>query len=115
MPPQDFRVVARPGTTNDVRILGVSGAISLSSSPEFQAAVAQETAPRLILDLTDVPFIDSMAIGALVRAFATCTRAGRKLVLVGINHRVRNVLQLTNVDSLFDVYSTIAEAEQSFN
>lgn len=52
-----------------------------------------------------------MAIGALVRAYVACNKAGRKLALVGLNHRVANVLRLTGVDSLFATYSDVAEAE----
>ena len=54
-----------------------------------------------------------MAIGALVRAYVFCNKSGRKLMLVGMNHRVRNVLHLTGVDSLFDTYASIAEAESA--
>ena len=37
--------------------------------------------------------------------------AGRKLVLVGLNYRVRNILQITGVDPLFEIYATIADAQ----
>ena len=70
-------------------------------------------APRLIVDLTEVPMMDSVAIGALVRAFVTCHKSGRKLALVGMNHRVDNVLRLTGIAPLFDTYATVAEAEQA--
>jgi anti-anti-sigma factor len=79
----------------------------------FQEAVANATASCLILDLTNVPSLDSMAVGALVRAFVSCNKSGRKLALVGLNHRVRNVLQLTGIDPLFETYATVADAERS--
>ena len=110
---QNFRVVGRAGENAGVYILGVTGAITYSNSPTLQDAVNAAAAPRLILDLTEVPSVDSMAIGALVRAFVTCNKAGRKLALVGLNLRVKNVLQLTGVEPLFDTYSTIAEAESA--
>jgi anti-sigma B factor antagonist len=111
---EPFQVTSRAGASEDVRILVLRGAISLSQSAMFQEAVANATAPRLILDLTDVPSLDSMAVGALVRSFVTCNKAGRKLALVGLSHRVRNILQLTGVDPLFEIYATVADAEQSF-
>jgi anti-sigma B factor antagonist len=115
MPSEGFHVTARPGSSDDIRILSVKGAISLSSSPLFQDAVAHETGPSVIIDLSEVPWIDSIAIGALVRAFVSCNRSGRKLALVGLNHRVRNVLQLTNIDPLFEIYPSIAEAEHALH
>jgi anti-sigma B factor antagonist len=110
---EGFEVVMRPGATPAVQILTVRGAITSSTSPAFQEAVVSVTAPSLIFDLTDVPSIDSMAVGALVRAFVSCNKAGRKLALAGPNHRVRNVLQLTGIDPLFDIYATVAQAEQA--
>jgi anti-sigma B factor antagonist len=111
MAPDAFEVIRHTGSDPDVHILIVRGAITYASSPEFYEAIASAPAPRLLIDLSSVPAIDSMAVGALVRAFVSCHRAGRKLALVGLNHRVKNVLQITGVDPLFDTYHTTAEAE----
>lgn len=98
---------------NDVLILSVSGAITSSTSAAFQDAVRAAIVPCLILDLTRVPSVDSVAVGALVRAFVSCHKSGRKLALVGLTHRVRNVLELTGVAPLFDTYSQVSEAENA--
>jgi anti-sigma B factor antagonist len=113
--PEAFHIAGRAGSNANVHILSVKGAINSTSSPAFQNAVRAATAPRLILDLTDVPSIDSMAIGALVRAFVSCNNSGRKLALVGLNHRVKNILQITGVDPLFDTYATVPEAESALS
>lgn len=113
MSEQSFRVTPQTGTSEGVQILDLDGAITFSTSAIFQEAMAKTSAPRVILDLTDVPSLDSMAIGALVRAFVTCNKAGRKLALVGLTRRVHNILQLTGVDPLFDTFATVADAEQS--
>ena len=89
--------------------------ITYSCSEEFQDAAAAITSPRLILDLSEVPSLDSTAVGALVRVFVSCQKSGRKLALVGVNHRVRNVLRITGVDPLFDVYAAIPEAEAALS
>jgi anti-anti-sigma factor len=52
-----------------------------------------------------------MAVGTLVRAFVSCHKVGRKLVLVGLNYRVKNILQITGVDPLFEIYANISEAQ----
>ena len=89
----------------------LKGAFTSGASGVFVDAVAAADAPRLILDLTDVPMVDSMAVGALVRAFVSCHKTGRKLALVGLNHRVHNVLQLTGIAPLFDTYDSVSAAE----
>jgi anti-anti-sigma factor len=111
MPAQPFEVSQRPGSLATVQIISVKGAITFASSPAFQDALSAATAPRLIVDFTEVSSLDSMAIGTLVRAFVSCHKAGRKLVLVGLNYRVKNILQITGVDPLFEIYASIADAQ----
>jgi anti-sigma B factor antagonist len=108
---EPFRVVNEPGSTSDETILTIHGAMTSSSATIFVEAIAQVASPRLILDLTNVPFVDSMAVGSLVRAFVSCHKSGRKLALVGLTHRVQNVLHLTGIAPLFDTFATVAEAQ----
>ena len=113
MDPEPFQVTPRPGSRDGLSILHVKGAITTKTAEKFHEAFAASTSPKIIIDLTEVPSVDSMAIGALVRAFIACHKSGRKLALVGLNHRIRNVLSITGVELLFDTYATIREAESS--
>ena len=115
MSPDSFEVSSRSGSHPNVHILRVRGAITYSNSSALHEAVNATATQRLILDLSEVPSLDSGAIGALVRAFVTCNKSGRKLALAGLNRRVRNVLQLTGVEPLFEQYATIDEAESAFS
>ena len=112
MPADTFEVIPKADAAEGCEILEVKGGLTSSTAAAFHEAVAKTTAPRLILELTAVPSVDSVAVGALVRAFVSCNKAGRKLALVGLSHRVRNVLQITGVDPLFDSYRTIGDAQQ---
>jgi len=109
--PEPLQVASRDGSNPNVHIVSLKGSITHASSPAFQDAISTSHKPRLIIDLSEVPSVDSMAIGALVRAYVSCQKTGRKLALVGLNHRIRNILQITGVDPLFDVYPTISDAE----
>ena len=111
MQPESFRVVSQPASRAALYILRLHGPFTSQASQIFVDAVAAVTTPQLILDMTEVPLVDSMAVGALVRAFVSCHKSGRKLALVGLNHRVHNVLHLTGIAPLFDTYASIAEAE----
>jgi anti-sigma B factor antagonist len=110
-----FQIAGRAGTNAGVHILSVKGAITHATSSALQEAVNAAAARGLIIDLTEVPSVDSMAVGALVRVYVSCTKGGRKLAFVGLNHRVRNVLQIVGVDPLFDTYPTIPEAESALS
>ena len=111
MSTQPFQITQRPGSLATVQILTVKGPITFTTAPQFQEAITASTAPRLIIDLTEAPSLDSMAVGTLVRAYVSCQKAGRKLVLVGLNYRVKNILQITGVDPLFEIYPSITEAQ----
>ena len=108
-----FQIVGRAGTKAGVHILSVKGSITHGTSSALQEVVNAAPSHALIIDLSEVPSVDSMAVGALVRVYVTCTKSGRKLALVGLNHRVRNVLQIVGVDPLFEAYATVPEAESS--
>lgn len=110
-----FQISGRAGANGRVHILQVKGAITHATAAAFQEAVRAANSPSLILDMTEVPSVDSMAIGALVRGYVFCSKNARTLALVGLNQRVKNVLQLTGVDSLFEAYATLAEAEAALN
>jgi anti-sigma B factor antagonist len=110
-----FQITGRSGTNANIHILSAKGAITHASSSALQEAVNAAPARGVIIDLTEVPSVDSMAVGALVRVYVSCTKAGRKLAFVGLNHRVRNVLQIVGVDPLFDTYPTIPEAESALS
>lgn len=108
-----FEIGQRAGANPSIHILSVKGAITHATSGRLQEAVSGVAAPALIMDLTEVPSLDSMAIGTLVRAHVHCAKAGRRLALAGLNHRVRNVLEIVGVDPLFEIYATVAEAESA--
>jgi anti-sigma B factor antagonist len=111
--PEPFRIIPQAGSRGGQYILLVKGHFSSASSSAFQDAILAAPGQRLIIEMSEVPGIDSMAVGALVRAFVTCNKAGRRLALVGLNYRVQNVLQLTGIDPLFEIYPTVRQAEEA--
>lgn len=113
MQPEPFRIIPQEGSRTGQCILVVKGHFSTAASSAFQDAILAAPDERLIIEMSDVPGIDSMAVGALVRAYVSCNKTGRRLALVGLNHRVKNVLQLTGIDPLFETYATVREAEEA--
>ena len=93
------------------RVLRLTGPITISNFFEFQSLVRSSTARHLILDFTQVPYIDSAGIGALVGAYVNHQKDGRSLGLVGVSDRVRGSLQVTRVEQFFQFYDTVAAAQ----
>lgn len=92
-------------------VLCLKGPLTMESLFLIQNAIRREEGfSTLILDLSDVPYIDSTALGALVAANVSCQKAGRRVVLSGVSERVSRMLKITNVESLFLTFPTLEEA-----
>jgi anti-anti-sigma factor len=92
-------------------VLTLSGPLTASNAPVFQNAMRrEEPADTVILDLSEVPYIDSAGLGLLVTAFVSRQKSGRKMVLSGINQRVQKLFEITRVAGLFLTFSSTEEA-----
>jgi anti-sigma B factor antagonist len=111
MPQEPLQIEDVSGTLAGQHVLRLSGPILISNFFEFQALVRSSTQPTLILDLTQVPYIDSAGIGALVGAYVNHQKEGRRLALVGVTKRVRDTMQVTHVEQFFPFYDTVAAAQ----
>ena len=101
------------GTPHDTRVLRLSGPVTISNFFQFQSLVRGNTSRKLILDLAGVPYIDSAGIGALVGAYVTRQNSKRRLGLVGVCQRVRDVLKVTHVEQFFQFFDSVQAAEQN--
>jgi anti-sigma B factor antagonist len=98
------------GPQPDQRILTLHGPVVLTNLFQFQNAIRAKVSRVLVIDFTDVPYIDSAGIGALVGAHVSHDKDGSSLALVGVSERVRNALKVTRVDSFFRFFSSQDEA-----
>ena len=69
---------------------------------------------RIVLDLSGVDYIDSAGLGSLVAGAATVRRAGGELKLANLTERVRGLMQITRLSTLFEVYDSLEKARFSF-
>lgn len=76
--------------------------------------VLQAGTSKILLNLTEVPIIDSMGIGEIVRAFKRVQEAGGVLKLVGVTDRVYGALKITQLLDLIESFKTEEEAVASF-
>jgi anti-sigma B factor antagonist len=103
--------VARLGTVKGQAVLWFKGALTRDNDSLFLSAVRREdNFPTLVLDLTDVPYIDSTALGTLVSAYISRHRMGRQVALSGVSDQVSKTLRITKVESLFLLFATLEDA-----
>ena len=91
-------------------VLRLHGPLLLGNFFSFQSMVRSDNANLLIVDVADVPYIDSAGIGCLVGAHVSRENAGHKLVVVGASERLLNSLKATKVDQLFTFAKSVDEA-----
>ncbi len=105
------KVDIRDGAKPETRVLRLTGQLNLVTVPGFLETLRSETARNVIFDLTGVTMLDSAGVGSLIQTLTAFQKAGRKLILVGLSDRARNVLELTRVARLFPIFATAEEAE----
>jgi anti-sigma B factor antagonist len=110
---ETLRIDDQPGKQPEQRILRLDGALVMTTMFEFQAMVRADTSRSLIIDFTNVPYVDSAGIGTLVGAYVTRQHGGRSLALVGVSERVHNALAVTRVEQFFRFFDSIDAAEEA--
>jgi anti-sigma B factor antagonist len=113
MPQESLRIDDQTGTHNGHRILRLDGALVLTTMFEFQRMVRADTSRCLIIDFSNVSYVDSAGIGALVGAYVTRQHGGRSLALVGVSDRVKGALQVTHVEQFFRFFDSVSAAEEA--
>ncbi|HSZ03344.1 MAG TPA: STAS domain-containing protein [Terriglobales bacterium] len=92
-------------------VLCLRGPLTLENLPLFQNAIRrEENVPMVIVDLSDVPYIDSSGLGSLVSAYVTRHKATRRIALSGVNDRVLKLFETTKVEPLFLIFPTLDDA-----
>jgi anti-sigma B factor antagonist len=102
----------------DVTVIDATGRITLgegaSTFRDEIRTLAAKGNQKLLLNLGDVSYIDSSGIGELVSGFTTVTNHGGQLKLLGLTKRVKDLLQITKLYTVFEVYDDEAAAVRSF-
>jgi len=83
------------------------------NSPELKEILLSRLeagAKRLVLNLSDVHFIDSSGLGALLSGYKNANLRQGSLVLVGLQSRVQSMFELTRLHRVFEIYPTLTEA-----
>ena len=109
----DIRVTEREGVT----ILALKGRLTVGEASSVREKVNEELAQgkkNLILDLENVDYIDSTGLGSMVICYTTIKKAGGMLKLLNLNKRNIELLLLTKLHTIFEVFSDEQDAVNSF-
>jgi anti-sigma B factor antagonist len=102
----------------DVTILDMKGKMTLGDGDELLRAkingVIAGGTKKILLNLGDVPYIDSAGLGEVVRTYTTVSRQGGVLKLLNLTKRIQDLLAITKLLTVFETYENEAEAVKSF-
>jgi anti-sigma B factor antagonist len=103
----------------DVTVVDLAGRITLGEGSSTMRDALRELLAKgnkkILLNLGEVSYIDSSGIGELVSAFTTVTNQGGQLKLLGLNKRVKDLLQITKLYTVFEVHDDESGAVRSFS
>lgn len=109
----DSRLVPSVRQTGDTLVAAISGEVDLNNSPELRSAMLEllnrHKPARLVLNLASVPYMDSSAIAVLVELLRKLGKANR-VVLTDLQPRVRGLLEIARLDSIFAIAANEQEA-----
>ena len=104
---------------SDVTILDLSGKMTLGEGDEMLKTTINNLlaagVKKLVLNLENVPYIDSAGLGEVVRTHTTVSRQGGSLKLLNLTKRIEDLLSITKLLTVFETYDSEAEAIKSFS
>ncbi|SHG09711.1 anti-sigma B factor antagonist [Jatrophihabitans endophyticus] len=94
-------------------VVAVSGEVDVYSAPALKDSLSellQSGVTSVVVDLSDVAFLDSTGLGALVEARSATTEAGGALPLVCHQERILKLFAITGLDGVFSIHGTVDDA-----
>ena len=85
--------------------------VGLRNMLDFRSTPGEEPPLVNILDLTEVPYMDSAGLGIVVGHYVGCQRKGIRLIAAGVGPRVRELFKMTKVDTTISMTPTVDEAD----
>lgn len=102
----------------DVMVLDLKGRITLGEGDELLKdkvnSLLNQGQKKILLNLADVPYIDSAGLGEVVRTYTTVSRQGGSLKLLNLTKRITDLLSITKLLTVFETFDSESEAVKSY-
>ena len=107
-------------TIGDVVIVDVSGKVTLGDGGDValrdkMRSLIQQGQKKVLLNLGEVSYVDSAGLGEIVQSYATVKKNGGALKLLNVTKRIKDLLSITKLLTVFDTFDSEAEAVTSFS
>ena len=107
-------------TVGDVVIVEVSGKVTLGDGGDVvlkdkMQSLVQQGRKKVLLNLAEVSYVDSAGLGEIVQCYATVAKNGGTLKLVNVTKRIKDLLSITKLLTVFECHDNEADAISSFS
>ena len=106
-------------SAGDVTILDIKGRMTMGEGDELLKdkinSLLLQGRKKIVLNLGDVPYIDSAGLGEIVRTYTSVSRQNGSLKLVNLTKRITDLLSITKLLTVFETYDSEADAVRSFS
>jgi anti-sigma B factor antagonist len=103
---------------DDVTVVDAAGRITMGDSAsalkETLRRLTAEGTKKIVLNLAGVSFMDTAGMGEMVGCYVSASRTGTKIKICAVNRRISDLLQMTRLTSILDIYPSEYDALQSF-
>jgi anti-anti-sigma factor len=100
-----------PGDRDGLLIMKLVGPVTLANLFPLQSELSKTTPKVLVLDMSDVPYMDSAGLGVLINYYVRAQKNGREMLLAGVGERVAALFTVTNTRALLKIYPTVEAAQ----
>ena len=103
----------------DVVVLDLKGRITMGEGDELLKdkvnSLVNQGHKKIVLNLAEVPYIDSAGLGEIVRTYTTVSRQGGSLTLLSLTKRITDLLSITKLLTVFETFDAENDAVRSFS
>ena len=105
-------------SAGDVTVLDLKGRMTMGEGDELLKdkvnSLILQGRKKLVLNLADVPYVDSAGLGVIVGTYTTIARQGGGLKLLKLTKRIEDLLAITKLLTVFETFDDEADAVRSF-
>lgn len=99
---------------NGINIISVQGEVDLSNSPKLRDTFKKLDSVNILVDLSEVAYMDSSGVATLVEAMQKANKNSGKFKLCGLKGEVKNIFEIARLDEVFSIYEDVKSALDSF-
>jgi anti-sigma B factor antagonist len=103
----------------DVVVLDLKGRVTMGEGDELLKdkvnSLVNQGHKKIVLNLAEVPYIDSAGLGEIVRTYTTVSRQGGNLKLLNLTKRITDLLSITKLLTVFETFDSENDAVRSFS